>query len=395
MKAYAKIKSIRIIFLIFVIAVGGSSGVSQKTFNDLKRSPDVEMERDASQLVVKTAGWQFELFEFKKVEGDVDAAFFLDEKKWWIASQRSVFRSINGGASWDIFTAPLPENSKIKKIQFITEQIGWILIQSKPSDSVLEANLNRYWLFGTDDGGKHWRLYVSLEGVYADDFFFSNATNGWLTGNKFVNAGRARFEAYFIQTNNGGKNWEDLSPTLNERVLGNEFLTVGLSVGKDQLIFASTADGIFRIEADGVWNRIALKGMPDRNRFFKIGKTSSKTWLAGNIKNHGLIYTTLISGELKSVWQMYLLSMAYFSEIVETPNGKLAAAGYLQEFPDPNYSSVVQEKGVVMETVDFGKNWSVIYKDGKEKIRSIYPLALNKYLVVGETGSLGILRRGD
>lgn len=85
--------------------------------------------------------------------------------------------------------------------------------------------------------------------------------------------------------------------------------------------------------------------------------------------------------------------MALFSDIIHVSKGRFIACGTMQEIPDFNDTSKVIEKSVILETNDYGANWSIIYSNLQNGIRSIHQLDESNFLVLDDKGKMGTLKK--
>src|SRR3954452_13360525 len=105
-------------------------------------------------------------------------------------SRRGVIVSRDGGASWKRVHAPV-KNARYRKIDFITDQRGFALLESGR-------------LFKTGNAGKSWSEVVGLGTSRAYDVSFGDPRSGFLTVDKFARSGR---QGWVLRTSDGGTTW--------------------------------------------------------------------------------------------------------------------------------------------------------------------------------------------
>jgi photosystem II stability/assembly factor-like uncharacterized protein len=129
---------------------------------------------------------------------------FLDENHGWGATDRSIWKTGDGGLTWiEIKTTPTVKLLKnyesqetIEKIQFLSINEGWV-IEGK-------------YLIHTTDGGASWQKH-EFENVIVRSFHFLDSNNGWFAGQLLHPPATKRdVEAWYpviYSTKDGGKNW--------------------------------------------------------------------------------------------------------------------------------------------------------------------------------------------
>lgn len=103
----------------------------------------------------------------------------------------------DAGRHWKETSAPMTADAV--SISFLDEARGFLLASSSPA-----AGLMRKTVYGTEDGGGHWRLLASPHGgsYYTTGISFRSPANGWITGTY-----HGGDNAPLYRTRDGGKNW--------------------------------------------------------------------------------------------------------------------------------------------------------------------------------------------
>ncbi|MDB5056841.1 MAG: hypothetical protein JWO59_313, partial [Chloroflexi bacterium] len=147
----------------------------------------------------------------------VPAASYLNPNTAWISdgfqpNHPGIFRTTNGGQTWQHTTLPLPGQSAggldIKQIDFIDAKHGWILENLGGG-----AGTFYFALLHTADGGAHWSTVADgnqsppAQGAYprnVQGIGFQNTSNGWTT--VVIPAGPQLSGMY--RTTDGGHIWQ-------------------------------------------------------------------------------------------------------------------------------------------------------------------------------------------
>lgn len=78
---------------------------------------------------------------------------FADAQHWWLLGEFGLFRTRDGGASWEDHSDGLPGGFTPLTLDFPDADNGWMLA-SPEGDTSMESN----YLFHSADGGLHWEL---------------------------------------------------------------------------------------------------------------------------------------------------------------------------------------------------------------------------------------------
>jgi len=86
-------------------------------------------------------------------EGRIKTIDFVTEDIGWIAGERGILlKTEDGGENWN--TIPMNEDWRIHMIDFINESVGW---------AIRIINLNIYAILKTVDGGYNWSIQKQLD----------------------------------------------------------------------------------------------------------------------------------------------------------------------------------------------------------------------------------------
>lgn len=172
----------------------------------------------------------------------------IDTEHCWLQQGRNLFRSVNGGQSWDLVNVS-SESEPPKQSSFYSEEGGW---------AISLANL-----YKTEDGGKSWEKQPSpFEGKGEIKALYAVKKSGsvWLAGGlyrpqtkeelKFGVPNNARFGDSVIQeaifrTDDDGKTWQrqSLSLPLIGRVLDVKFIDENRGIAIGERVVYYTMDG--------------------------------------------------------------------------------------------------------------------------------------------------------
>ncbi len=119
---------------------------------------------------------------------------FFDNLHGWIAASSRVFRTTNGGASWQWSSSGITQ--PVADVAFSSPLQGWAAGGSEIFSEEPESGVGV--IYRTEDGGITWvqQLYIERDAFVAVDFV--NTTRGWAVG----------YNGLVYRTSNGGVAWE-------------------------------------------------------------------------------------------------------------------------------------------------------------------------------------------
>ena len=146
----------------------------------------------------------------------------MNERQAWIAgSAGQVYRTADGGKTWNIQTL---DDSSFSDIFFVDEQTGWVGQNSQAG------------LYRTDDGGRSWHSQPAPGHLMLlDSFYFLSKDEGWAVGEQllegaqgrlpYVNISEGLVQAILLHTVDGGKTWQPSLVTKSEHTFGRVYFS--------------------------------------------------------------------------------------------------------------------------------------------------------------------------
>ncbi len=128
--------------------------------------------------------------------------FFLDDQTGWIIRSEGLYKTIDGGNSWNLL---LPKSNGYGAMDFVSSTIGY---SSLSDDTVPVVTISK-----TSDGGVSWQIVFQApnQAEYVD-IDFVNTTEGYIcSGNRIY------------KTVNGGNTWLPVVALGNARILEIHF----------------------------------------------------------------------------------------------------------------------------------------------------------------------------
>ena len=150
--------------------------------------------------------------------------YFLNSQTGWVNSGSSIYKSTDGGVNWS-FQYSTIGTGVIKEFSFINANTGWIFTDG-------------YRVYKTTNSGNNWILQVNLMGPFnGHSVYFSSINTGWVSGDS----------GFMARTSDGGETWY-LQNTNTTAFLNSVFFltdSIGYSVGGGgRIIFTNTSGSI-------------------------------------------------------------------------------------------------------------------------------------------------------
>jgi len=291
---------------------------------------------------------------------------FANSSIGWLGSEHSrIYKSTNGGISWQLKYSDTLNNFSIKSIS------------SPDTNSIFAVNGNGKVIYSLN-GGVDWNENQIGQGF--DSFFniyFLNQSKGFLSGYDSLGSN-------FWLTNNGGNTWERVSKSLRGNLRSIDFINenIGIGVGSNfvyktkdggknwKILYESTSDNfsdVKFISQDTVW----VVGYDSVYKSINGGNTWDSFVLQDNIEfmrgieflnsNIGVIFevkrnlndTTFnyVTFDGGVTWKPYPIDYMFLTSFFKL------------KFTDPGHLWFVNQQGVWLSK-DTAKTWEIINNEG-------------------------------
>ncbi len=207
----------------------------------------------SSQTIYKTTNggqdWVGYTFSNNDTEPPSDIEFINADTGYMVSDFARVYRSINGGETWDIVFEN--EDWQFATLDFVTSEEGWIAGNIGSGDSVR--------ILHTADAGQNWEIQLTAppSGLAPSvDLHFLDDQKGW-----FVNRTNLIYK-----TEDGGENWTSYPIAQDGNAYCRRIFFINDTLGWA----ASTDNATIYVTTDGgeSWNKQST------DPFFNIGNTS-------------------------------------------------------------------------------------------------------------------------
>lgn len=257
-----------------------------------------------------------------------------------------LFLSINNFYSqtnWELLN-PKPTANTGKKIEFISENIGYIITTSE--------------LLETLDAGESWQKKQDISSGNDMSFYDSN---GYIVGN----------DGYVLRSTNSGNSWTQISTNFN-----NSFNTVNI-IDEDNIILSSSNSIVISSDGGNTWQSLNIPNVSVNKTFFvnaSIGHAACDNGTLLKTVDGGQSWYVTQSTNLypSDFFNIYFVnenigfSTREHSDMYKTTDGgetwiKLAGisdAIYSIYFLNENMGYVTGYQGVIFKTTDGGNTWT-------------------------------------
>ncbi len=346
------------------------------------RAPAADQTHSRWSVVKRLADRQWKVFnvdappETETRPASLRSVYFLDDLHGYAVGDGGTFtRTIDGGQTWteSIVAASL----NLYAVFFADAKDGWAAGESS------EGWPNRFAhavLFHTEDGGEHWLVQLTLENFQSfhlssfSSLSFLNSEHGWVGG--FVESIGDQYGPYGIVfgTEDGGKHWRFLSRVKEEMgINAMEFLSPDRG-------WAAARGGILQTKDGGHhWTRsYRQRGKLYPYLFGLDFNSAASGWVVGSddFTDSGFALRTTDGGE---TWlRVQLPNVPH-----DSPDKALFV--YSAAFLSPSRGWLGGNEGLILATNDGGKSWS-IEDTGTSQTTISLALTSNALFAVGTRG---------
>lgn len=348
---------------------------------------------EASETKIKQKAG--EPFEFKRAQ-------FVNPTYRWAMSEHALYRTTDGGKTWERLPQEPEEDARFTSFFFVDESHGWLTV-------VKHAFTERYLLgyssviMVTDDGGRSWRLQASFPSeVVIQEIRFFNANEGLAVGAQTIDIdSRSPYEELLVlRTSNGGKEWNNTSEGA-KAVIKNEY---GMANDSGRHIEWTSSSSIYLLTrygrvistADGgnTWKLIASFKVERPHGFIaptgmhKLALDAEQRVrvIAGGIGNGG--YSGDIVVDENGRWTSYEISLTPILDAIFLSNKEVLACGSNLVPENEKSNRRANDAGVILRSFDSGKNWQTIYRSRSyETFFFLTKVKDNEFYALSDTGT--------
>jgi photosystem II stability/assembly factor-like uncharacterized protein len=246
----------------------------------------------------------------------------------------------------------------------------------------------------TSDGGESWQSQSVTERAFVTRISFVNE-EGWLTGLKYIGAGRFDTSLLILHTSDEGQHWIDVSDNLNNIAAHDKGDVIGgvadiVTEGPLVATLITSQGHLFRTNDGGQsWRRIGRNA--DDSLMFDMSacclgfKPDQLHWVAGSEHGEEGTGSALAVEQTQDLWQRYYLGGINLKNVLFLSEKNIIACGFI--FPKDLQNDFNKTEGVILYSSDGGHNWSVVYRNAQiDSINALTPVNSKHVWAVGDRG---------
>jgi photosystem II stability/assembly factor-like uncharacterized protein len=264
----------------------------------------------------------------------VSKAHFVTPSIGWMIEARSLYRTADGGSSWQ--RVEVPDQSDVRSVHFSDVQDGWV----------------GGWdgeIYHTEDAGQTWTKQQTGLDYQIQEIFSGDSVHGWAVA--FMVYPDLRRKAALLKTGDGGANWE---------ILSNEDADSRLAV--HSVVFVNANEGwaidnwqgniVHSVDGGNTWTMQRRRDDHGWNSLVFVNDRQG--WAVGD---DGILHTS-DGGETWNYQQHYHSGETYLEAIA---------------FSDSDHGWAVGRDSII-RTTDGGITWKEIPHDWKRQIPTFQEL---------------------
>jgi len=332
-------------------------GISTRNDPTENRASQVDVDITAKVMPGRESDWVMRK-ALSKRDVYVKAFHFLTSEVGWAISNRSIFKTINGGKTWEMTKLNFINSSEIKSLHFLDDYNGWLLLQDGGDDY---SKLSKVSVFRTTDGGAQWSLeHVEDSSVINEAFF--DVTQTWLIGMKFVRDYPRTLAPLIIRHLNGTHKWEDVTARSNGVSKLIEKPSQLASDHNGCLLLADKVGTIVKsCDSGNSWERLtSTDNFPADSsyRVLSIEATNDFIWTLESAGGMGGLNSVLTIIPYASQHNRVTVSLPrlYLRSGIAISDSEFYLVGKGSESDDGT-----MQLGTILQTVDGGKTWRHIF----------------------------------
>lgn len=354
----------------------------------LNREPHLTVQA----IETKIKGKAGTLFEFKRAQ-------FVDEKHGWAMSESSLYRTTDGGKTWERLPQEPEEDARFTAFFFVDASHGWLTaIKHAFTESYFLGNSSVIMV--TDDGGRSWKPQATFKNeVKITEIRFLNETEGLAVGARVMDSRPPYDELLVLGTVNGGKDWNNISEPAkdaikNEYGIANDFGNHIHWTTSSVLLLTHHGRIISTMDRGKTWSHIASfkderpTGFVSSTGYIKLALDPEGRFrmIAAGRGDEGYWGDFVVNEDDR--WTSYEISRTPIFDAVFLSNKELLACGLNVRPEIEEFKHLPDDGGVILRSFDIGKSWQTVYRTKTfESFFFLTKVKDNEFYAVSDAGT--------
>lgn len=355
-------------------------------------SKDLNLIEDEKTAVLtgNSNTWSLTQIELPK-QANVLKIQFFDAMTGLVFSERDVFRTSDGGVTWE--SVEFRDGSYLLDASFQSMNLGYVIsYRAKPASTLIER---------TVDGGKHWTTEFSDSSALLLKISVDSSGTMWAVGRKNSVDGRSDTIGLVLRRDQKTKVWADLSNKVNSLAQNDrgwvaDYITAIKPVSDNEILLGSMRGRIYRIsEPADAWTLVTqLPAEPDQTSIRDFGiLPSGDYWVGGGARSTEGRWTLIGIRDTSGNWHRYRLHDYYLEAFEVLSENQLIAVG-VRPGPGNFGGSSESDVSVILHSVDRGETWKLVAENSSaRKYITTFAASSTRVYVGGTKGSIILLER--
>lgn len=331
-------------------------------------------------------------FQFRRAQ-------FINDTYGWAMTPYSLYRTIDGGKTWERLPQEPEKDARFMAFFFVNESNGWLAILKQDFADHYGVG-NSSVIMSTSDGGRTWNLQASFKDeIEIRDVRFLNENEGLAIGSRGLDNRPDRGELFVVGTSNGGKEWINFSGPANA-TFKNPW-----GVVNDRAVYAQlTSSAILMLTEGGrvmstrdhgkSWNTVVIlkdertDGFYSSAGYYKLAldPKSRIRVLVGAMGDEGYWGGLLVDEH--DQWTSYEITRTPILDAVFVSEKDVIASGLNVRRVDEKSKRGLKDAGIILRSFDGGKSWQSIYRSKTfETFFYLTKVKDNEFYAVSDTGT--------
>jgi len=330
-------------------------------------------------------------FQFRRAQ-------FINESHGWAMTLYSLYKTVDGGKSWERLSEEPEKDAQFLAFTFVDESHGWLAITKSDFADHYGVGHSSVIMI-TDNGGTSWKLQASFpDEIEIRDIRFLNQNEGLAVGFKGLDNRPDRSELFVLSTSTGGKDWNDISIPANAALKTQQ----GVANDRGDYIHWTASSVLMLTEGERVmstadrgktWNTVVTltddqtDGFRSPTGYYKLAlDVDSRIRVLGGIMGDEGYRGNFVVNE-DSGWTSYEVAKTPILDALFLSDKDVIACG-LNVRTIYEKAKRLKDAGVILRSLDGGKSWQTIYRSKTfETFFYITKVSDNQFYAVSDTGT--------